>query len=352
MHDADSVLLALLEATDELERKRLQDELLLEHAAPIIRQTLRQRLRFYPGYFGGHPHASDAEDMFNDVIVKLIEKLGEIRAHPERPIRNFAVYVARVTVNVCNDYLRVRKRERHRLKHKLRNLLDRHLDFRVWKGENNAIFCGRAEKENRERLLTQLTLPEQTEEIVEKLRANIFAGKNPQDLPLSKIAAETLKLIGQAVELDRLVEIIAEFQGVRDRVPESLDAVESGLSQRLVDAAPRSDLLIEGQESLRLYWEEVKRLPVDQRNTVCLSFEDESGEDLFSLLVDAGIVTIPELAAEFGLSIREFNELWIRIPMLDNAELAEYLDATRQQVSLWRFRAQARLRKWLTSVKK
>jgi len=39
----------------------------------------------------------------------------------------------------------------------------------------------------------------------------------------------------------------------------------------------------------------------------------------------------------------------MRVPMLDNAELAEHLGATRQQVSLWRFRAQSRLRKWLTN---
>lgn len=351
MHDADSVLLALLEATNELEKKRLQDELLLEHAAPIIRQILRQRLRLHSGYSGTHP--PDAEDLFNDVIVKLIEKLSELRSHPEkRGIRNFSLYVARVTANVCNDYLRNRKQERHRLKHKLRNLLDRHPDFKVWKGENNTIICGLAVWRNEDSAFVQSIQPENSAEVVEKLRTTIFTGKTPQGLPLSKLAAETLKLIGQAVELDQLVEIIADFQGVRDRLPESLDAIESGLSQRLTDAAPRTDSLIEGRERLRQYWEEVKKLPADQRNTICLSFEDESGEDLFSLLIDAGIVTAPELAAEFGMSSEQINELWMRIPMMDNTELAEYLGATRQQVSLWRFRAQSRLRKWLTDREK
>jgi hypothetical protein len=248
--------------------------------------------------------------------------------------------------------LRGRKQERHRLKHKLRNLLDRHSDFRVWKGENNTILCGLAIWKSLDSALIQSIPLEQTEEVVEKLRTIIFTRKAPQELPLSKVAVETLKLIGQAVELDQLVEIIANFQGVKDRLPESLDVAESGLSQRLTDAAPRSDSLIEGRESLRQYWEEVKKLPADQRNTICLSFEDESGEDLFSLLVDAEIATVPELATEFDLSSEQFDELWMRVPMLDNTELAGYLGATRQQVSLWRFRAQNRLRKWLTNSKK
>ncbi len=348
MHDADSVLRALIEATNEMEEKRLRDELLLEHAAPVIRQTLRQRLRLHGGSSNYYP--PDAEDLFNDVVVRLIEKLSELRAHPsKRGIRNFSLYVVRVAANACNDYLRVRKQERHRLKHKLRNLLDRHPDFRVWKGENNAILCGLTVWKSQDPTLIQSISPEHTEGVLEKLRTIIFTSKAPQDLPLSKVAVETLRLIGQAVELDQLVQIIADFQGVKDRLPESLDVAESGLSQRLTDAAPRTDSLIEGRESLRQYWEEVKKLPTDQRNTICLSFEDESGEDLFSLLVDAKIATIPELAAEFGLSSEQFDELWMRVPMLDNVELAEYLGATRQQVSLWRFRAQSRLRKWVTN---
>jgi RNA polymerase sigma factor (sigma-70 family) len=348
MHDADSVLRALIEATNELEEKRLRDELLLEHAAPVIRQTLRHRLRLHGGS-SNHPSA-DTEDLFNDVVVRLIEKLSELRVHPsKRGIHNFSLYVARVAANTCNDYLRVKKQERHRLKHKLRNLLDRHPDFTIWKGDNNAIFCGLAVWKSQDLALIPSISPEQAEGVLEKLQTIIFTRKAPQDLPLSKVAVETLRLIGQAVELDQLVQIIADFQGIKDRLPESLDAAESSLSQRLTDAAPRTDSLIEGRESLRQYWEEVKKLPTDQRNTICLSFEDESGEDLFSLLVDAGIVTIPELAAEFGLSSEQFDELWIRVPMLDNTELAEHLGATRQQVSLWRFRAQSRLRKWLTN---
>lgn len=349
MQNADVVLLALLVATNEAEEKQLQDELLLEHAAPVIRQTLRQRMRPALGY--AETAAASVDDLFNDVYVRLLEKLNELRTRPEQSaIRNFSLYVARVTANTCNDYLRSRKQERHRLKHKLRNLLDRHPDFRTWQRENHAIYCGLATWE-----LIDVPCPITSEDIlavIEKFRTTIFVGKAPLAIPLSRIVAETFWHIGHAITLEQLVEIVAEFQGIRDRLPESLDAAEGSFSQRLPDATPGRDLLIEGQEMLQEYWEEIQRLPPDQRATICLSFADEAGEDLFSLLFAAGIATIPELATALGKSKEQFVDLWARVPMLDNTELAAYLGASRQQVSLWRFRAQSRLRKWLLKRKK
>ena len=111
MHDVDSVLLALIEATNELEERRLRDELLLEHAAPVIRQTLRQRLRLHGG--SSNHHLPDAEDLFNDVVVRLIEKLSELRARPSKSgIRNFSLYVARVAaladhIEAANEFTRI-----------------------------------------------------------------------------------------------------------------------------------------------------------------------------------------------------------------------------------------------------
>ncbi|HMX25078.1 MAG TPA: sigma factor [Blastocatellia bacterium] len=107
LHDADAILLALLQATDEAEGQKLQEELLLEHAAPIIRQTLRLRLQ---GELGSlQARGLDADDLFNEVYLKLMERLREMRLQPEARIRNFLVYVARVTTNVCHDVLRAKK---------------------------------------------------------------------------------------------------------------------------------------------------------------------------------------------------------------------------------------------------
>lgn len=99
----------------------------------------------------------------------------------------------------------------------------------------------------------------------------------------------------------------------------------------------------------------MRRLPKRQRDAVCLGFADHDGEDLFTLLLDAEIVTQEQLWEEFGLAEAEFNDLWARLPILDNTDLAARLGATPQQLSKWRFLAwkqvRANLREALKSEK-
>lgn len=329
LHDADSILLALLQAADEAESQKLQEKLLLEHAAPIIRQILRLRLQGELGPL--HTRGLDADDLFNDVYVRLMERLRELRLQPDGRIRNFLVYVARVTTNVCHDVLRAKKQNRHLLKHKLRNLCSRHPDFVVWKGENNVFFCGLTWW-NEQAIPPQLSEPV-IEEWIARLRTETFAHQNPAVLPLSKLAFETLTTIDHAVALDALAHLIASLQGLRERHTESLDDVESGLRQRLPDAAPLSDARIEGHEHLQSLWSAIKQLPLAQRKAICFSTEDSSGEDLLSVLIGKGIVTAPELAAEFGLTNEGFYELLARLPLADNKELADTLGVSGKQAS-------------------
>ncbi len=58
----DQLLLPYLQASNESERQQHLDELLLVHAAPIVRQALRQRLGFYVDQRGLNPHNQDAQD--------------------------------------------------------------------------------------------------------------------------------------------------------------------------------------------------------------------------------------------------------------------------------------------------
>ena len=131
----DLLLLSYLHSPLESERERLLSELMLVRAAPVIRHTLRLRLNFYVDHTGASPNNPEAEDLYHDIIAKLIERLNEAKGDPERQeIRDFRQYVARVAVNACNDYLRGRSPARSRLKNNLRDLLDRHPDFLLWRG--------------------------------------------------------------------------------------------------------------------------------------------------------------------------------------------------------------------------
>src|SRR5215211_6398328 len=80
------------------------------------------------------------------------------------------------------------------------------------------------------------------------------------------------------------------------------------------------------------------QLPAEQRDAFALSFEDEAGEDLFTILRAAEIVNWDEIARGMGRSVQEVVQLRGRMPM-NGASVAEELGASRENVYKWRFRA-------------
>src|SRR4029434_1896405 len=77
------------------------------------------------------------------VMAKLLYRLNEMRANPgRRRIRNFRQYVIRVAHNTCHDYIRAQYTERARLKGNIRDLLERHRDFKMWRDEADEWLCG------------------------------------------------------------------------------------------------------------------------------------------------------------------------------------------------------------------
>jgi RNA polymerase sigma factor (sigma-70 family) len=170
-----------------------------------------------------------------------------------------------------------------------------------------------------------------------------LAGESPQGASLDKIVAEIFRFAGRPMEFDTLVEIVATLQGTKDQPIESLDACEPNQIQRIADSAPRADELLEERERIGEIWEELRRLPPEQRLAICLRFEDKNVDDLWSMVWDAGICTPLQLAEEFGLSLEKMTELWLKIPM-SNADIAEHLGVRKQQVGQWRSRGWGKLR--------
>ena len=132
---------------------------------------------------------------------------------------------------------------------------------------------------------------------------------------------------------------------VRDQPPQSLDE-EGALAESLMDSSFRCDSRMGLRELLRLLWAAVRGLPPKQRESFSLSFADDAGDDLFTLLLDAEVATLTEIADAFNRSLEDLMLLWQRMPM-DNATVAHELNATRQQVNKWRFRALRQLEKEL-----
>jgi DNA-directed RNA polymerase specialized sigma24 family protein len=103
------------------------------------------------------------------------------------------------------------------------------------------------------------------------------------------------------------------------------------------------DSHFEASELLARLWRALIQLPAEQRDAFALGFEDEAGQDLFTVLLAADIVNWDEMAQGMGRSVREIVRLRPRMPM-DSSQLADELKTSRDNVYKWRFRAMRRLR--------
>lgn len=327
------MLRSWLQAANEAEREQLLGELILVHATPLIKQTLRRKL----GFRIGGANNPDAEDLYHDVIARLVQRLNELRSEPERSeIGNYRQFVTRVAANACYDYLRAKAPARTRLKNSLRDLLHRHRDFKTWRDESGVLLCGFAVWEKASVLALA---PER----VEWFKAQSDFGAGLQTASLARMVAEVFKRLNAPVELEDLVDLIAAILNVKDQPADSLDE-ESDLSLRLADPSAGSDVLLVGREQLRQVWEEVQRLSPKLREVFCLSFAGGSGEDLLSLLLDAQAVTLAEWSASLGWPPDRLEAIWEQMPM-NGDSLATHLGLTRRQVIKLRYRAWQQLLK-------
>lgn len=341
----DVILLPYLRSRDESEREHLLSDLIFVHAASQVRHTLRQRLGLYVNAQGVNSHNQDAEDLYHDVLAKLLQFLNDPRLKSGAvEVNNFRQYVTRVATNACHDYLRAKSPARSRLKNSLRDLLDRHHEFAVWKVEHETL-CGLASWRGNDKSTVAGNRVAELQERTGSLRSKIFHRDDIKRAPLAGVVQKVFIWAEGPVELDEMVGALAALLDVKDYPAESLgDGESQNFTERLTDSSRHFDSVLEMRETLGRLWTEVGLLPLNQRDTFCLSFEDESGDDLFSLLLDAGLVTLPQLAQELDRPLEQLMQLWQQMPM-DSAGIADELNATRQQVNKWRFRALKQLEK-------
>ena len=343
----DQLLLPYLQASNESERQQHLDELLLIHAAPVVRQALRRRLGFYVNQLGINPHNQDAEDLYQEIMTKILQTLHDLGSSSTKPdIENLRQYVAGIASNACNDLLRTKSPARARLKNNLRFILSHHRDFAVWKVEDETI-CGFRQWQESSRSLSSKTRLADVVERLATFRSTRFPRENVKQVPLPRIIDELFRWIDGPVELDVLVNIIAALLEVKDYPVESVDdASLAYIETRVADSTLSSGSRLEEQALLRRLWQELKELSTDQRDVFCLGFEDGSGRDLFTVLLEAAIVNFEQIARELGRSTETIVGLWSKMP-LDAEGIASELKITRAQVYKWRFRALRRLQKGL-----
>lgn len=337
--ELDSLLLNFMRSRDVEESDRLLAAIIAEHAAPVIEEVVRRKLRLTSLPAGGaRADEGQAEDLRSDAVVQLLTQLRRVKARPhgEETIRDLRGYAAVVATHICHRYLRRKHPQRHVLKNKLRYLLTRQSGFAVWEDEGGQLVAGFAEwrgdnaSSHAEKLARMAGTP------TTFVQPHLLR-RDGQDARSAELLGVIFNHLGSPVVLDDLVSLVAKLWGVAD----SEEAGEEAIA-RLPDARAGADAELEQRDYLRRLWSEVVALPVRQRAALLLNLKDDQGRGCIALLPLTGVAGMRQIADALGLPAVQLAEMWNELP-LDDARVAERMGLTRQQVINLRKSARARL---------
>jgi RNA polymerase sigma factor (sigma-70 family) len=332
----DNLLLPLLHA-DATASQDLFERLLTEQAAPLIRQIVRAKLCLH--YERQRPE--EVEDLQSEVLVQVLERLCAFRHNPsQRAIANFRSYVAVTTYHACYEHLRRKHPQYHQLKNRLRYLLTHRTEFALWEGEQTIWLSGFARWRTAGSADTHNA---RLQQLIDDPQAALNG--RAERLNLAELLAALFDWVGQPIELDQLVNLVARLLGQPLHTPHSErdeEQADSDPFERLAD--PRSNVTaeIEARLQLQRLWDEIKQLPAGQRTALLLNLRDEQGGNVIALLPHTGTATLRQIAEALALPAIELAEVWPKLPLDDDA-IALRLCVTRQQVINLRLAARRRL---------
>jgi len=284
----------------------------------------------------------DREDVKGDVAVKLLARLKEYRAKPAKePFESLIGYAAVTTYNACHSYLRSKYPERSRLKNSIRYVLKHKAGFAIWESEGRASLCGlESWRGNKAAPFPPGKLAGLTGCI--ETRGDP-AGGNQQPRNPVPLLVEVFELAGAPLEFDDLVTLVAKVWGIEDQ--KRVDAAPRegcDIYDWLASDAPRQDEMIESRLKVSLLWREICELPRRQAMALLLALKDGNGVDGVSLLENAQVASVSEIAEALGLEASRLAGMWDELPMGDIA-IGRYMGITAQQVANLRKMARRRL---------
>lgn len=312
----DPMLDRVLTARSDTEREAAVAAILAEHAYDRIEKILSARFR------RARMDVEYVADLRHDVIVRLVSRFRRLLGIDDPPIESFPDYVATVTFNAFEDFVRKHFPLRAKLRNRTLYFLNHDPALAVWT-YRGVMVCGLAAwKDN----------PQDEHSPMPPLAFGGGRGDLRPDLRSLLTAA------GAPRTVEDVVTVLAAAAGIpRKETPQSLDeAVE--LSSAVTHPAEE---LIQLQD-LRRLWNEILELPLRQRVALLLQARDSAGESVTHLLPVAAVATVRDIARALEMSDDEFAFIWPRLPA-DDLFIAARLGVTRQQVINLRRAARSRL---------
>lgn len=334
----DALLIPFVRMADEVEAQRLLAELITEHAAPLIKATIKRKLY---AYVDG-ARAQEVEDIQSAAALQLLTRLRACREEPERLlVTDFRGCVIGIAQHVCYDHLRRKFPQRHALKSRLRYLLTHQAGLALWENEEQELLCGYAAWQAQKAARA-------TQAEITRLRENLASlrlEQTPAQATTLGLSLAVFNFIGRPVALDELTEVIAALTGVKDQMVSLDEEPEAGapkLAERLAAPIVSAETRAVQRASLARLWAEICELPIRQKSALLLNLTDASGNGLLKLLPQTGVATLGQIARALEMSESELARLWGELPFEDNV-IAERLKLTRQQIINLRKSARERL---------
>jgi hypothetical protein len=300
----DPLLSPVIDAVDELERRRALEEIMTRHVQPTVRMVLARHRGPY------RIRCDEADDIAAIVTLRLLRRLEAIVFDAAEAIANLVDYTAIVTYNAIYDVYRNRFPERTRLSNRIRYTLASDPRFATWETPA-AMVCG----------------------LVERPASKRGRAVTGPGAPLADVIETLLREHGGPLALNDLLRSVAEIVGVSDA---------GAAPQREMTQEPVQLTKLEERQRLDHLWSEIRSLAPEHRVALLLNLREAGGGNAVVLFIGLGIATIDEVAEAVGLTVDRLAELWGRLP-LDDLTIAEMLGVTRQQVINYRRAARNRL---------
>src|SRR5215213_9910024 len=213
--EIDPSLLPFLDASNAPEEAAALARLNAEQIEPVIRRGLGYKLRIYSPHGDRNFHRPDFDEIYNDIQLRLLKRLRALKHdRAQNQIVNLRGYVATVTRNACDEYLRHRYPLRRSLKDKIRRHLLSYAEFALWEDAERNWLAGFSGRQNMDR-----SGGTHISELQERLKVE-WRNVDVQRLALHDLLTTIFSVAHAPLELDQLTELIAGFLGIEDHQPE------------------------------------------------------------------------------------------------------------------------------------
>jgi DNA-directed RNA polymerase specialized sigma24 family protein len=340
----DYLLSAYVKAPDDVEAGRQLSVLIAQHDH-IIKRTITTKLGVHPGSTARGSAAEDYDEVYSDTLLRLIDRLHSLRSAPdELSIRDFSSYLSAIARNSCDEFLRRKYPQRHRLKKRLRYVLTHSPGFGLWRKDDGEWMCGPESWRSAPQSLhisvnkgAMITGISDANPLVERMTEgeDQDAARNGAQ-QLRRVLGAIFEELRRPIGLDELVGIVGEALGITDG--HHFVASETTIADHRADAA--SELIFSSRVSA--LWDEICRLPLRQRVALLFNLRDARGHSAIGLFPILNVASIERIAGALEMPAEELAALWNRLPMED-AMIAKHLGITRQQVINLRKSARQRL---------